>query len=192
MGVRKCSLRCSQVLRRPCPDRRKVAIDSLHDFAQASMVIVLLVPLILMVFYPLVRSLTILFCSLLKCQSDEVVHVESLGRQSWCPGSLHFEHNSAGLLGGTCCKWRGRDNFDCSGGGRLHDCWDAPPLPGNLIASIAVWVGEFGQSLENTLSKLWMISANLQDAISSYIAFFAYTCISWAPVAASSFFPEPE
>jgi hypothetical protein len=138
MGIRKCSLRCSQVLRRPRPNRRKVAIDGLHDFAQASMIIVLLVPLILVVFYPLTWSLTIFFCRFLECQSDEVVHVESLGRQSWCPGSLHFEHNRAWLLGRACSERRGRDNFDCSGGARLHDCWDAPPLACNLVASVAV------------------------------------------------------
>jgi hypothetical protein len=182
----------SQILRRPCPDRRKVAIDSLHDFSQASMVVVLLIPLILVVFYPLARSLAIFFCCFLECQSDEVVYVESLGRQSWCPRSLHFKHNGAGFLGGACCERRGRDDFDCSGGGRLHDCWDAPPLACDLIAGVAVWVGELGQSLDNMLSKLWVISANLQDAMSSYMAFCAYTCISWAPVAASSFFPEPE
>ena len=70
----------SQILRRPRPNRRKIAIDRLHDLSQPSVIVIFLIPLIFVVLDSLAWAFTVFFDGTRKRQSDEVVDVEGLGR----------------------------------------------------------------------------------------------------------------
>lgn len=81
----------SQILGRPRHNSSRIPIDSLQHLSQSPMAVILLIPHIFVVLNPLARPIPILLRRLLKTQSDEMVHIESLGRQPRSPGSLHFE-----------------------------------------------------------------------------------------------------
>jgi len=127
----------SQILRRPRHHSSRIPIDSLQNLPQPSMAVVLLIPLILVIAHPLARPLPILLDRLLKTESNEMVDVESSGRQPRSPGSLHLENDRGWdvRVGG---RLGGRDDLHAFGAAALHHNGDSPPLAGHFEPCVAV------------------------------------------------------
>jgi hypothetical protein len=104
------------------------------------MAVILFIPLIFVVKDPLARPLPILLRRPLKTQSNEMVNIESLGRQSRSPGPFHFEDDRSRDVG-VGGRLRGRDDFDGCGRAAFHHGWYAPPLACDFEAGVAVWDG---------------------------------------------------
>jgi hypothetical protein len=116
-----------QILRRPRRHSSRVSIDRLEHLPQAPVAVILFVPLVLVVDNPLARPLSILLCRFLKTQSNEMVDIESLGRQPRSPGSFHLEDDcgwGVGVGGGLSR----RDNLEGFGRAAFHYDRNAPPL----------------------------------------------------------------
>jgi hypothetical protein len=101
------------------------------------MAIILFIPLIFVVEDPLARPLPVLLRRSLKTQSDEMVNVESLGRQPRRPGPFHFEDDRSWDVG-VRRRLRGRNDFDGSGCAAFHYGGDSPPLACDLEPCVAV------------------------------------------------------